>query len=362
MPNASGPLGPLAALDPTDANLAPGARRIASQLARIHDTLAIADQAHRKHTGSAALFGHAIYRAGTRTPAFMLQGLARIHEATDDAKSTFDALKKEAKILEDALGQVDFWWTMHEKSRGWGLPDEVRHYFRDRHVQAAGHAAGWAEARRWVDHRYMEDDGPSRLRSHKLAKRIAKVDFLDAKQEAHAIAAFLKTALKRAQEDASRLDLGDLEAGLHELRRDLRWFSIFAAALDGRIQLDGRADVPASWQRYLTPEVVQSPFNQLPRPSDRSKVVHLPASAYHVLSWLIAMLGDLKDRAQWTHTVEEALRITGSGAGRSAEAWLGADALSAEDAGRIALAACEPVVYRDRLLDHLADGIFVARP
>jgi len=52
--------------------------------------------------------------------------------------------------------------------------------------------------------------------------------------------AFLQTEIARrlAKIAATPYDIDALQEGLHELRKDVRWFAIFCASVDGLVQLD----------------------------------------------------------------------------------------------------------------------------
>ena len=56
-----------------------------------------------------------VYKNDLRTPLFMLQGLARIYSHTFSEKK-FDALKNDYKLIEDALGAVDYYDSFAEQS------------------------------------------------------------------------------------------------------------------------------------------------------------------------------------------------------------------------------------------------------
>jgi hypothetical protein len=152
------------------------------------------------------------------------------------------------------------------------------------------------------------------------------------------------------------LDMNDLEAGVHELRRKVRWFSLYAAALDGAVVLDPDVAPPTKgWSRYLGEAVVNSPFNRLPAPGAGVDPLTLPAPLFYALSWAIAELGRIKDAAQETEVVEHGLRATHQPG--SASTWLGADALGYVEAGRAASKVVAQTLRRDRLLLRLADAL-----
>ncbi len=172
-----------------------------------------------------------------------------------------------------------------------------------------------------------------KLRVHRLGRTLADVSWPSPRKERKLVAEFLHEKVRATEKIAHELDLNDVEHGLHELRRRLRWLSIYAAALDGAVQLDHAAKPPRNWNRYLTPAVVNNPFNDLPKGDGSIKPVLLPAPLFYALSWTIAELGSLKDRAQWTETVTHGLEAVGV-AGAKPKKWLGDLTLEAREAGK----------------------------
>ncbi len=341
--------------DPADADLPRGLRLYGAQLDRARGALAtkVADGAK----GADALRGHALYRANLRTPLFMVEGLARVSLGTGGDEALFGELLRDVKTVEDVLGEVDFWWVTHDKATAWELPPEVLRHARERHRVACGRLVGWLEARAWVDHRYLPDEGEVRLRVNRIGRALSRAPWPSPRKERKRLVEFLVGRVASTERAARSLDLSDVEHGLHELRRRLRWLSIYAAALDGAVQLDHAAKPPKGWTRYLTPAVVGNPFNELPKGDGSVKPVLVPAPLFYALSWLIAELGVLKDRAQWTETVAHMLDAEGVGGGAKPKRWLGDMALDAREAGKQAAAIAKQALFEDKLLERLGAAL-----
>lgn len=346
----------LAALpfDPADTKLPRMQRLFGVQLDRVRKALETRPAADAK--GPDALLGHCLYRSNLRTPLFMLEGLSRVALGIGGDEEVFGELLHDVKVIEDVIGEVDFWWVVLDKGTAWELPPEFIAYARDRHQSACGRLVGWLEARAWIDHRYLPDEGEVKLRVHRLGRTLDEVSWPSPRKERKLIAEFLHDRVKSTEKAARSLDLNDIEHGLHELRRKLRWLSIYAAALDGAVQLDHDAKPPRNWGRYLTPAVVNNPFNELPKGDGKIKPVLLPAPLFYALSWTIAELGAIKDRAQWTETVAHGLDAVGV-TGAKPKRWLGELALDARDAGKQAAAIAEKTLFEDKLLQRLADAL-----
>jgi len=318
----------------------------------------LAQVAQRPATGGPeSLTGHALYVAGARTPAFMLQGLGRIYgglELKGLDRETFDRLKTEAKILEDALGQVDFWWSIRREALAYRLPAAVASWAEQRHAEACGRTAAWLEAREWVPHRYLDDGEPFEPRADRLERRLRKMKWVGVRKSSEAFGKFLVTTLGEVDAKLAALDLSDMEHGLHECRRQVRWISVYAFANAGSVVLDQAPKAPRGWARYLTKDVVNNPYNKLPEPSPEDRPLAIPAHLFYALSHLIDRLGQLKDRVQWTETLQAGLDAAAPGGKRPAASYLGDVALHPKDASAQAAALVEQVVRKDRLLERLA--------
>ena len=99
--------------------------------------------------------------------------LARVACGTGGDEEVFGEILRDVKILEDVTGQVDFWWVVREKTASWGLPPEFVRHADDHHQAACGRMVGWLEARAWIDHRYLPDEGDVRLRVHRMGRALA---------------------------------------------------------------------------------------------------------------------------------------------------------------------------------------------
>jgi hypothetical protein len=102
----------------------------------------------------------------------------------------------------------------------------------------------------------------------------------------------------------------EMEAQVHELRRDLRWLSIYPQALQGMIQLTNSGMDEKSTEKYLTPEIVHSKYNVMPDAGDNKWFVLFDKNYFYALSWMIAETGKLKDKGLQFFAATEALEQT----------------------------------------------------
>ena len=317
-------------------------------------------KARSESHGPEALFGHALYMAGGRTPVFMLQGLSRIYrklELEGQDAEIFDRLRLQAKVIEDVLGQIDFWWTVRRKAAEHGLPAAVIDWAEQRHVEACGEAQTWLAAREWIIHRYIEDPENFVPRADRVERRLQKLKWPAPKHFQPAWAEFLAGQLRAVDAAVGALDMADLEGGLHEARRQVRWLSVYAAALGGQLVLDQTAAAPDGWEAYLAPDIIENPFNRLPEPGPGERPLSMPAPLFYALSYLIDRLGQLKDRAQWTETLAHGLEATGSDPSRNVESYLGGIALAKYAAAAEGAKLVDTVLRRDKLLLRMAEAV-----
>ena len=98
-----------------------------------------------------------------------------------------------------------------------------------------------------------------------------------------------------------------IESDVHELRRELRWLSIYPHALRGLIQIKTSTQSPEVLKKYLTPEIITSQYNIMPDGSKLQEHIILNADFLFALSWIIAELGKLKDNGLRVIIIKEAL-------------------------------------------------------
>lgn len=352
------------AFDPADDDLPQGLRRFGVQLGDFQKKLeasrsapvAEAPAGFQQHPHLArAMPGHRLHKDGGRKPLFVLQGLARLERGVRKDPEVFDEFLADVKKLEDTLGDVDYWWAFLESGEKRGLPREVLAWAANKHAQACGRLEGWLAAGDWVDHKYLADEREPSLRVRAWSETLRDQEWPKRSRERKRFGRYLAERLRKVHGDALALDMDDLEGGLHELRRKLRWFSIYPSALGGLVTLDESAAAPKGWSRYLTEAILNSPFAKLPKPAEGEEAITLPAPLFYALSWIIDDLGKVKDAAQETELIEHGLRATQQ-SGDPAR-WLGERAIGHHAAGLHARKVVDQTLKKDRLLLRLAESI-----
>jgi hypothetical protein len=119
----------------------------------------------------------------------------------------------------------------------------------------------------------------------------------------------------------------NMEEDVHELRRQLRWLSIYPQAMRGSIQLQLGKTNPQYLKKYLTKSITTSPYNKMPPKGKLKSVLLLDKNRFLALSWMIASLGEMKDAGlqieALKHALQQAATVDDATAYRLAHDYLG---------------------------------------
>lgn len=295
----------------------------------------------------------AFYKSDARSMLFRLEALSRIGRGMLDKKN-FDTLYDRFKQLEDILGAMDHAETMLEQL---GAIKGLAKY------AAARYSKAFREELRQLALILEQDGWYSGAAFQQVREAVASPVFKEDVKFRHKLSEFLARELEKveAQYRFGELNPHDLEGGLHELRRKLRWFSIYGAVLQGRLQLRKVPVTDPRLQKYCSKEIVHSPFNKLPSTPRGVKALEVQSTYFYALSWLIQELGKWKDVAQLNEELESLLRssgVTDAASLSSLRARL-RDTLPCDPAAIPVMAedAIDDFIYRDRILMRLARDI-----
>lgn len=245
-----------------------------------------------------------LYRNGARTPLFMLEALAKLYAELHNQKR-FTKIKEHFKLLEDSLGAIDYYDVFAKSlSSNKKIPASVITY-----LQAQTREKTEALNELLVNKKWFRS-GKNRI--SKIREKLADADWLDEDGEITKINAFYGEAIYQITEFMKSRDcrFENMEADVHELRRKLRWLSIYPQAFRGCIQLQTDKTIPKHLVKYVTPEIKNSPFNKMPDVGTNKNLLLLDANYFYALSWMIAELGRLKDEGLQIVAVKEALLQT----------------------------------------------------
>jgi hypothetical protein len=267
-----------------------------------------------------------LYKNDARTPLFMLEAYFRLFENIYASKA-FTKCKEQCKTLEDAIGSLDYYAasTAQFKKAGKAFAPYINF------------TTNKAEAQNEVLNTLLQKkDWLSGKKIQKITKRVEKNKWQPIDKDIVAIKKYYTTSIKKitAFLHSTKDGFKDIELDVHELRRKLRWLSIYPQALQGLIQFKPISSKPTRvLQQYFTPVIVNSPFNKLPTTIKIAKPLPLHKHYYIALSWLIAALGVIKDEGLKVPLIKEAIQhnntnITANYLDKKIQALLGKSYLS----------------------------------
>jgi hypothetical protein len=240
-----------------------------------------------------------LYKNGARTPLFMLEGLSKLYGGLHN-KKRFGKMEQHFKLLEDGLGSIDYYDAFAEDfATDPAVSPDISKLVREKCVGSIASLNEVLKDKKWLG------DKPTRLA--KIKRKVKKTDWPDGIREVEAIEKYYRRSIGKINEFGARFETGftELEPQVHELRRKLRWLSIYPQALQGLIQLTAEPSGDPEVFKYLTPEIVNSPFNNMPEAGDNRLVLTFNRDYFLALSWMIAELGKLKDEGLRHFVVDE---------------------------------------------------------
>ncbi len=242
-----------------------------------------------------------VLRVDLRRSFFMLEGLCRLYR-TRFGPSMKKVLER-VKAMEDGIGAVDYEAAMLQAARQIEFPKRGVRYLERR----VGHATA-ALAKR-VRKRWLADDEGAVRGVSKLVRRLVDLEWDDETTDRTYLCGEIASGLTELQHD--EYDMDKLEAGLHEYRRELRWFPIYCTALDGFARLDDQLHPIPEYASLLDDPIAASAYARLAGCAEEPHPVALSRTLYIANTKYIAELGYLKDIGQVIEGLARALRKSG---------------------------------------------------
>jgi hypothetical protein len=271
-----------------------GKARFDLQIAKIQ---VLFDQAQTKENPALWLFLHDL-----RTPMFMLESLGKIYAELID-KKFFTGLRDSFKQIEDALGALDYYAAYQKEFAGNAtIPSTVTAFVTARTVEKTQSLSLLLRNEGWLD--------GSKLK--KINKQLETVKWLSETKEVAGLKAFYVKQIGKIKEFVAETTFvfDNVEEDVHELRRKLRWLSIYPQALQGIVKLEEAKPVEKHLKKYLTPEIVNSRFNQLTVAETQKSFLVFRKNYFFALSWMISELGNIKDSGLRLEALKNAIQET----------------------------------------------------
>jgi hypothetical protein len=242
-----------------------------------------------------------LYQENIRTPFFMLEALSRLYKKIHN-KKIFSKLNDGFKDMEDRLGRIDYYDGFYKEFiTQKNIPALITDYLKDKKEEEIAALNQDLKKNDWV--------GKKSDRIIKIIKNLDKVDWLNVDEDTNAVKIIYQQDLNTITEKYKKgeIKFEEVEKDVHELRRELRWLSIYPQSFRGLLQLKPADDTPDFLQKYLTPEIINSPYNKMPDGKDLQNHILLNSNYFYALSWLISELGKIKDNGLKITAIKEAL-------------------------------------------------------
>ena len=223
-----------------------------------------------------------------RTPMFMLESLSKMY-AQFHNKAFFTELNERFKEVEDVLGAIDYYASfLREFHADEKIPSTVKNYLESKTREKIVIFNEILLKRGWSIGKTIK----------KINEGLEIAKWQNEEEEIANIEKYYYKQVKKIQEfvDKTTFEFKNVESEVHELRRKLRWLSIYPQSFQGAILLHDVRRNSENFKKYLTEEIVSSPFNRLPESKDLKHHLYLEKNQFLALSWIISELGKLKDK------------------------------------------------------------------
>ena len=172
-----------------------------------------------------------LYSNNARTPLFMLEGLGKLYSGLHNPKK-FAKIGMHFKLLEDALGAIDYYDAFAKQMlTGKKISANIVKFLQSKTVEKTKFLNDLLTEKSWI--------GENADRLAKIRKKLNDAEWLKEDAEMKAIETYYRVSIGKINAFAKEYKDGftELETQVHELRRKLRWLSIYPQALQGCIQL-----------------------------------------------------------------------------------------------------------------------------
>jgi hypothetical protein len=240
-----------------------------------------------------------LYENNARVTLFMLESIARIWCRTFNDEITHKWLKT-FKKLEDLLGEIDNYDTFFKMlSKNKAVTKTQKEYFekkRDKSLEKLNKTL----LEKDFFKKFMIGCSKPGVLNFNAKNVLVKIE----KEIKNEIAECGKFFANNAD------NFNDMELQVHELRRKLRWISIYAQSLRGIIILK-EPYVNYNWEKeFVTESAKNSAYNKLPLKKGLKHYIIFNRKAFCALTFVIEELAKIKDKGLLIEALARAIDKT----------------------------------------------------
>jgi hypothetical protein len=232
----------------------------------------------------------ALLNGETRVAAFNLQALGRLYGKQDEL---FKDVRSNFKEMEDAIGEYDKWVQVLKSAQQNGQNDSAIKKLKKRVKEARASFVAFLQKEEWV-----VSNGKSKI--DKIQKSLESRSWSSYPKDRQDNLKELQAQLKKVNETEYDMTILENGNGLHELRRELRWFLIESRVLNGLVTF--RKDKTCSVEEFKDllkdKELVTGKYSQLPQAKTETDPCLISQCLFLAIVDDVAKLGDLKDKAE----------------------------------------------------------------
>jgi hypothetical protein len=231
-----------------------------------------------------------------RRHVFLLEGIAKLYGKIHKAPA--EAVHAQSKKLEDQLGVVSLTRSNLEMARKVGAdPKAIAALEGDKERARAA-------LRDLIVAEWMPDAKGRIPAMTTIVDLWGEADWKSSDKDIKSVRKELSRRLEKLENTPHDMDI--LEDGIHELRRQLRWFPIYAESLNGVFQLNDAINPVPAYEKFLALPIASSKYTSLPGSEREQSPIQLSKSVYCALMQTILDLGGIKDSGEAIHFLREA--------------------------------------------------------
>ncbi len=254
----------------------------AYQMARFNQALDSIETLLKSDQDAEKVVRNMIDSSDGRIAAFNLQALAKIYAKQNDL---FGTLRKDFKTIEDGIGTADKWIKLKNKEKEKKAVSDFAVVLRKEEWSVAGTSPKMQKIRN--DLQNYAWPTPAQDRQFILGQLGLDLE-----------------KIKATAYDFSKLEEGN---GLHEFRREVRWFTIKARVLNGLFKFKaGNACPVEELKPLLSLPIATSKYAQLPANPSEKNTCAITQCLFVDMASIVESVGAIKDE------VEQLIGNTGS--------------------------------------------------